>query len=112
MKNESPDMLSHVYDTIDICRDEDDEGNHNLQPHKMASKTTPKTTISQILICRTNMLSPLTFSRPTGHQPKQRLQLHFHKMKCPRHFFMGSTCHPTQNAMSTSFLYGVQVSPI
>ena len=111
MKNEFPDMLSLVNDTIDTCRGEDDEGNHNLPPHMMASKTTPKIIISQILICRTNMLSPITFSRPTWHQPKQRLQLHFHKMQCPCHFFMGSTCHPTQNAMSTSFLYGIQVSP-
>ena len=70
MKNESPDMLSHVYDTIDTCRDEDDEKNHNLPSHIMASKTMPKSTISQILIYRWNMLSPLTFSRPTGRQPK------------------------------------------
>ena len=33
-------MLSHVHDTIDTCRDEDDIGNHNLPSHK------------------TNMLSP------------------------------------------------------
>jgi hypothetical protein len=111
MKNEFLDILSHVHDTIDICRGEDDEENHNLPPHIMASKITPKTTISQILICRTNILSPITFSRPIGRQPKQRLQLYFHKMQCPRHFFMGSTRHPTLNAMSRSFVYEVQVSP-
>ena len=38
MKNESPDMLSLVHDTIDTCRGEDDEGNDNLPPHRMASK--------------------------------------------------------------------------
>jgi hypothetical protein len=27
-------------------------------------------------------------------------------MQYPRHLFMGSMRHPTQNAMSTSFLYG------
>ena len=42
------------------------------------------------------MLSPIIFSRSTRRQPKQRLQLHFHKMQCPRHFFMGSKCHPRQ----------------
>ena len=50
------------------------------------------------------------FSRPTWCKPKQPLQLCFHKMSCPRHFFIGSTRHPTQNAMSTSFVYGVHVS--
>ena len=52
------------------------------------------------------MLSPITLSRPTGHQPKQRLQLYFHKMQCPRHFFMGFTRHPIQNAMFMSFCMG------
>jgi hypothetical protein len=65
MKNEFPDMLSPVHNTIDTYRGEDDEGNHNLPPHMMASETTPKITMSQILICRTNILSPITFSRST-----------------------------------------------
>jgi hypothetical protein len=118
-------MLSFVHDTIDTCRGGDDEGNHNFPSHRMASKTTPKTTISQILICGMNMLSSITFSRPTGHQPKQQLQLHFHKMQCsflygprviphkmqcPHHFFMRSTCHPPQNVMSTLFLWGPSVT--
>ena len=110
-ENESPDMLSLVYDIIDTCRGEDDEWNHNLPLQKMASKITPKITISQILICRTNILSPITFSRPTWRQPKQRLQLHFHEMQCPRDFFMGSMHHPIQNAMSTSFLCGSKCHP-
>ena len=109
----SPKHVVFVHDTIDTCRGEDDKRNHNLPPHMMTSKTTPKTTISQILICWTNMLSPITFSRPTRHQPKQELQLYFHKMQClhhflwgprviphkiqcPRHFFMRFRCHPHQ----------------
>ena len=90
MKNGSPDMLSLVYVTINTCRGENNEEHDNLLPHMMASKTTPKPHISQILICKTNMLSPITFSCSTGYQPKQRLQLSF-----------------LWNAMSTSFLYGI-----
>ena len=110
MKNESPNMLSHVHNTSDICCGENGEGNYNLPSHD-GFKTTPKTTISQILICKTNMLSPITLFRPTWSQPKQWLQLHFHKIQCPRHFFMGFMRHPTQNAMFTSFFYGVQLWP-
>ena len=53
----------------------------------------------------------IIFSHPTGRQPNQRLQLHFHKIQCRRHFFKGSTHHTTQNAISTSFFYRVQVLP-
>ena len=94
----------------------------------MTSKITPKRTISQILIYTLHILSPITLSRPTRRQPKQRLQLHLykmqyphhffmgscviqHKMQCPRHFLIGFTRHPSKNAMSISFLYGVQMSP-
>ena len=58
---------------------------------------------------------PVTFSRPTGRQPKQRLELHFHKIQCPSHFFKGSKYHPHQRRIpcesgppgtaSTSFAY-------
>lgn len=93
MKNGSPDMLSLVYVTINTCRGENNEEHDNLLPHMMALKTTLKPHISQILICKTNMLSPITFSRSTGYQPKQRLQLSFDSF--------------LWNAMSTSFLYGI-----
>jgi hypothetical protein len=68
--------------------------NPQIDHHFSLQLIMPKTIISQILICRMNMLSPITFSRPIGRQPKQQLQLHFHKMQCPRHFFMGSKYHP------------------
>ena len=58
-------MLSHVPDTIDTCCGEDDIGNHNIPPHMMVLKRTPKTIISQNLISKTNMLSPITFTCPT-----------------------------------------------
>ena len=96
-------MLSHVHDTIGICCRKDDIGNYNLPSHMMAPKTTPKTTVSQNLISRWNMLSPITFFGLIKSQPKQRLQLQFHKIQCPYHFFMESTCHPIQNTMYTSF---------
>ena len=46
MKNEFPDMLSSVHDTIDTRRDEDNERNHHLLSHMMVSKR-PRTTMSQ-----------------------------------------------------------------
>ena len=117
IQNELPYMMFHVHDTIDICRGEDDIGDYIFPSHRIVAKTTPKIIISQNLISKTNMISPITFSRPTKCQPKQRLQLQFHKMQCPRHFFIGSKCHPTSTTNSTKCnvhvisLWGPSVTP-
>ena len=86
---------------FDTCRGEDDIRNHILQSRRTASKTTPKTTISQNLISRTNMLFRITFSSPTRRQQNQQLQLQFQNMQCQCHFFMGSNCHPKSATNST-----------
>ena len=70
-----------------------------------------KTIISQNLISRTNMLSPITFTCPTWRQPKHRLQLQLYKMWYPRHFY-GVHLLPHTKCNVHIMFYGVQVSPM
>ena len=75
-------------------------------------KITSETTISQILIYKVNILSPITFSRATWSPPIQRLQLHFYKMQYPRHFFIRFPHHShTKYNVHMICLWGLRVIP-